>query len=452
MTTRRLGWIVAALPWVLAACGAEAPKDAAGSVADAPATGLGVEASDPAVPESTPETRRADTLLVVEGSDTEGVLFRGWPWCVQALALRGEPPSTVQIDGPTRLAVSRVDAAWLVAETATATATEGDYSFEAGGERLVARVVAAPASPSPRQIAVHRRLSLRSALARGDGKAARAVADAWLAAEPASHAARAALGDVLRASGDRRGALVAYGEAIARLPAGMRPPSLLHRHIGELLREQATEALAASAASAGAVGPAPTVPGAANERTVPSPTATVTPSPSTPAEAPPGEIVPASEWTDAQGLAATDGQWAVRATASSQYSAPQYAATQATGAPDVKVAGDATEAWCPGAKDDGQATLELEFASVAAATGVRVRQNTGPGAIAKVEAIAADGRVHVWWQGRDPLPPAAVRDFAWFVVRVPVTSYAVARIRLTLDLASVAGWNQIDAVQLVGTR
>ena len=90
--------------------------------------------------------------------------------------------------------------------------------------------------------------------------------------------------------------------------------------------------------------------------------------------------------------------------------------------------------------------------SVAAATGVRVRQNTGPGAIAKVEAIAADGRVHVWWQGRDPLPPAAVRDFAWFVVRVPVTSYAVARIRLTLDLASVAGWNQIDAVQLVGTR
>ena len=87
MTTRRLGWIVAALPWVLAACGAEAPKDAAGSVADAPATGLGVEASDPYVPESTPETRRADTLLVVEGSDTEGVLFRGWPWCVQALAL-----------------------------------------------------------------------------------------------------------------------------------------------------------------------------------------------------------------------------------------------------------------------------------------------------------------------------------------------------------------------------
>ncbi|MCU0865634.1 MAG: hypothetical protein MUC36_17760 [Planctomycetes bacterium] len=450
MTMRRLVWIVAALPWALAACGAEAPRDAAGPVADAPATGLGGEASELHIPEATPETRRAETLLVVEGSDTEGVLFRGWPWCVQALTLRGEPPSTVQIDGPSRLEVSRVDAAWLVAESETATATEGQYSFEAGGERLAARVVTAPASLSPKQIAVHRRLSLWSALARGDSKAARAVADAWLAAEPASHAARAALGDVLRASGDRSGALAAYGEAIARLPAGLRPPSLLHRHIGELLREQATEALAASVAPAGAVDPAPTVPDAPNERAAPSPR--TTPSTSTRAAPPPGELVPASEWTDAQGRAATDGQWALRATASSQYSAPQYAATQATGAPDVKVAGDAPEAWCPGANDDGQATLELEFATIAAATGVRVRQNAGPGAIAKVEAIAVDGREHVWWQGRDPLPATAARDFAWFVVRVPATPYEVSRLRLTLDLASVAGWNQIDAVQLVGTR
>jgi hypothetical protein len=47
------------------------------------------------------------------------------------------------------------------------------------------------------------------------------------------------------------------------------------------------------------------------------------------------------------------------------------------------------------------------------------------------------------------LPPA-IREIAWFAVRVPKTSYLVAKVKVTLKLPTVPGWKQIDAVQLVG--
>jgi hypothetical protein len=441
MNTSLLRVLVTLSPWWLVGCGEAAPSatpaaPTSHTTNQSPAPAPDVVAAE-AIDQEPAEPVRPDLLLTVEGSDVDGVLFRGWPWRIQVEALRGDAPTTLRIEGATEVAATDVGGSWVVTEALTAKVPVGPLVFLAGAARLEVQVVDAPATSTSSQTAVKRRLALWCALAGKDPVAARTIADAWVAAEPDSAAARTALGNVLQAAGDRAGALAAYSEAVVRVPEGMHPPAVLHRRYGELLREQAAAALAAAPPATGSAGPvaapAPSAPGAA-------------------AAAPPGEIVPASEWTDAQGLAATDGQWALRATASSQYSAPQYAATQATGAPDVKVAGDAPEAWCPGANDDGQATLELEFATIAAATGVRVRQNAGPGAITKVEAIAGDGSVHVWWLGRDPLPPTAARDFAWFVVRVPATPYEVARLRLTLDLAGVAGWNQIDAVQLVGTR
>ena len=41
-------------------------------------------------------------------------------------------------------------------------------------------------------------------------------------------------------------------------------------------------------------------------------------------------------------------------------------------------------------------------------------------------------------------------EIAWFAIRMPKTAYLVAKVKLTLDLAAVTGWKQIDAVQLVG--
>jgi hypothetical protein len=166
-----------------------------------------------------------------------------------------------------------------------------------------------------------------------------------------------------------------------------------------------------------------------------------------------GAVVPPGELPDAKVIADHEGQWASGASASSQYGTPGYSAARAVGVPNIPLgmAGDNQDAWCPAAKNEGTAWLELAFATPVHASEVRVRQNNAPGAMAKVELLEADGTSHLVWAGTDPFVAPAVREITWFAVRVPKTAYLVAKVKLTLNLAAVPGWKQIDAVQLVGT-
>ena len=165
-----------------------------------------------------------------------------------------------------------------------------------------------------------------------------------------------------------------------------------------------------------------------------------------------GIMVPSTELNDTIAEADVAGQWAANARASSEYSTPRYSAAQATGAPNIPLglAGDNPEAWCPAEKNAGIAWLELDFAKPVHATEVRVRQSNAPGAIARIEAIDVDGATHLWWEGVDPFVAPRVREIAWFGVRVPRTEYLVKKVKITLNLAAVPDWKQIDAVQLVG--
>ncbi len=164
-----------------------------------------------------------------------------------------------------------------------------------------------------------------------------------------------------------------------------------------------------------------------------------------------GVLVPAAELDEKKILADAAGQWASAARAGSQYSSPGYAAQQAVGAPDVPGPGDSTLAWCPARQGGGRDWLELTFTLPVRATEIRVRQSNLPGAIVGVEAIDTAGKSHRWWSGEDQHKPAA-SEIAWFAVRLPEkTAYAVARVKITLDLDARPGWKQLDAVQLVGT-
>jgi hypothetical protein len=163
-----------------------------------------------------------------------------------------------------------------------------------------------------------------------------------------------------------------------------------------------------------------------------------------------GKIITASELTDSKVIADPAGQWAASATAGSQYGKTQYSAAQATGAPNISVAGNSPDAWCPASKTNGTDWLEVTFAKPVHAAEVRVRQNDAAGAITKIEAIDSDGTAHVWWDGVDPYKAPAVREIVWFAVRAPKTAYLVAKVRITLNLAAGPGWKEIDAVQLVG--
>lgn len=143
------------------------------------------------------------------------------------------------------------------------------------------------------------------------------------------------------------------------------------------------------------------------------------------------------------------GQWASTAEASSAYGSDRYSARQSTGAPNVMHYGDFAEAWASKTPDGQQEWLKLTFAKPVRATAVRVRQNYNPGAVSKIEAFAADGRSLIVWSGRDT-SVYAKGQIAWFTATFEPPPFPVQAIKLTLDSVKVKGWNEIDAVQLIG--
>jgi hypothetical protein len=146
------------------------------------------------------------------------------------------------------------------------------------------------------------------------------------------------------------------------------------------------------------------------------------------------------------------GQWAATAKASSAYNDAQepasYSAFQVTGAPNVVGFGNNGNAWCPKEDDGGIERLEVGFAKPVNATEIRVRQNSAPGAIIKIELIDTEGKAHVVHDGIDTAKYDELNF--WFKKTFEKTPYKVAGAKITLATNAVEGWNEIDAVQLLG--
>jgi hypothetical protein len=119
---------------------------------------------------------------------------------------------------------------------------------------------------------------------------------------------------------------------------------------------------------------------------------------------------------------------------------------QATGPPDTFQAGDIQTAWAPRTPDGGEEWLKLDFARAVPIAGVRVRETFNPGAVIRVAAAFDDGQEIALWQGDEP-PSTAPAD-----VDYPAATSLIARsVKVYLDTARVPGWNEIDAVELIGT-
>jgi hypothetical protein len=160
----------------------------------------------------------------------------------------------------------------------------------------------------------------------------------------------------------------------------------------------------------------------------------------------------AAEWALKQDEIKSDpnGQWAIQATASSTYNDAQgtasYSANQATGAPNVDKYGDDGAAWASKTPDGGIEWLDLKYPKPVYATEVRVRESCGSGAAIKIEVYDEQGRAHAVWQGDDP-----TTELNYLMVKFPKTTFKTDRVKVTLATNVVPGWNEIDAVQLVGT-
>jgi len=118
---------------------------------------------------------------------------------------------------------------------------------------------------------------------------------------------------------------------------------------------------------------------------------------------------------------------------------------QATGAPDTPEAGDMVTAWASLQPDAGEEWLKLGYDRAVDVAQVRVRETFNPGAVTKVTAFLANGQEVTLWEGADPTTQAP-EDFV-----VDVTKPAVSQaIKVYLNSQKVRGWNEIDAVELVG--
>ncbi len=160
-----------------------------------------------------------------------------------------------------------------------------------------------------------------------------------------------------------------------------------------------------------------------------------------------GEDTPYALNVSLQPAGAVAAQWAVDASASSEYSESSYTALEATGQPNVPTSSDNPLAWTAKEQDSGVETLELTYEHMVTPTGVRIFESYNPGVVTMVEAYDADAdEWSALWEG-DSATDEAIRVFS---PSLDTPNFKTDRIRLTLQTDLVSGWNEIDAVQLLG--
>ena len=129
-----------------------------------------------------------------------------------------------------------------------------------------------------------------------------------------------------------------------------------------------------------------------------------------------------------------------------RFKGPSWNAVQITGAPDTPVAGDLVTAWASKGPDMGEVWIDLEYAEAVTPEAVRVHETYNPGAVARVQAQRPDGSWALLWEGT-ATPGSAPW---WFEPRLESVRFSTTKIRLIVDTSRVEGWNEIDAVELLG--
>lgn len=183
--------------------------------------------------------------------------------------------------------------------------------------------------------------------------------------------------------------------------------------------------------------------------------------------------VPGWNEIDAVGLedAAGKSHWASAVQASTTYADPQIPAAvaplpgpqpatlpippgtrpwgpeQAAGPPDTPDSGDLITAWASRTPDGQVEWLECEYVVPIAVQQVIVVETFNPGAVTSILAVDPQGKETLLWAGRDPTPAQNPRGASQFPLQKP---FLTKKIKIILDSPGVQGWNEIDAVGVIG--
>jgi len=144
-------------------------------------------------------------------------------------------------------------------------------------------------------------------------------------------------------------------------------------------------------------------------------------------------------------------QWAVAAEASSVFSDPEWSAEQALGRPDSPGCGDYQFAWASAASDSVD-TLILEYPTPVLPLEIVIHESYNPDQVVKVEVFNAETGGFYTVLQKNPVQVDRPCPYE-LVIPIDNIDFLTNRIRITLDQSQLGlGWNEIDAVQLIGSR
>ena len=141
-------------------------------------------------------------------------------------------------------------------------------------------------------------------------------------------------------------------------------------------------------------------------------------------------------------------QWAISAEASSEFADPEWAAAQATGAPDTPRCGDYQTAWATAGSDTVE-SISLSYTLSVNVTGVNIIQSFNPNQVVQVELVGDFERAVTVFESQ----PMQVDQPCPYTLSIPIekTEGRFNKVRITVDQSVLGlGWNQIDAVELIG--
>jgi hypothetical protein len=118
---------------------------------------------------------------------------------------------------------------------------------------------------------------------------------------------------------------------------------------------------------------------------------------------------------------------------------------QVVGQANTHQPGDIPTAWASRRPDGGEEWLHVNYDQPVDIAEVRVRETYNPGAIAKITAFLPNGQEVTIWEGTEPITEAPI-DTAF----APSTRVQANSVKIYMDTRRVPGWNEIDAVELIG--
>ena len=166
----------------------------------------------------------------------------------------------------------------------------------------------------------------------------------------------------------------------------------------------------------------------------------------------PGSPAPALTM-EASGNMPADGmisQWGSSAEASSEFADPEWSASQAVGRPDAPGCGDYQFAWASAASDSIE-TLEVTFIESVYPLKIYIYESYNPDQVVKVEVLNPETGAYYTVMQKNPVPIDRPCPYE-LGVTVEGIDFKTNQVRITVDQSQLGlGWNEIDAVQLLGS-